>query len=89
MNQQNTRRTALTGIVAALLLSATAHAQAQNLPGKGVDALPLLGTVDEEMFQTLIVSRALEKLGYSVKAPFGLENCSDEVVVGNVFVSLF
>ncbi|MEJ5149971.1 glycine betaine/L-proline ABC transporter substrate-binding protein ProX [Comamonas sp. MYb396] len=57
-------------------------AQAQDLPGKGKDVLPLLGTVDEEMFQTLIVSRALEKLGYTVKDPKGLENGTEHVVVG-------
>ncbi|MBB6577010.1 ABC-type proline/glycine betaine transport system substrate-binding protein [Comamonas odontotermitis] len=81
MNQHNTRRAALTGILTAMLLSTAAHAQPPDLPGKGIDVLPLLGTVDEEMFQTLIVSRALEKLGYSVKAPKGLENGTEHVVV--------
>ena len=63
----------------ALLISTTSLAQ--NLPGKGVDVLPLLGTVDEELFQTLIVSRGLEKLGYNVKAPKSLENATEHVVV--------
>lgn len=41
-------------------------AQAQDLPGKGVTVQPIKSSIAEETFQTLLVSRALEKLGYTV-----------------------
>lgn len=40
---------------------------AAELPGKGIDVQPLQSTISEETFQTLLVSKALEKLGYNVK----------------------
>ena len=35
---------------------------AADLPGKGITVQPVQSTISEESFQTLIVSRALEKL---------------------------
>ena len=72
---------ALTAIAASL--SFNSHADERRLPGKGVEVLPLMGTVDEEAFQTLIVSRALEQLGYTVQPPKSLENGTEHVVVAN------
>jgi len=40
---------------------------AAELPGKGISVQPVQSTITEETFQTLLVSRALEKLGYDVK----------------------
>lgn len=40
---------------------------AAALPGKGVQVQPVQSTLAEETFQTLIVNKALEKLGYDVK----------------------
>ncbi|MDF5479580.1 proline/glycine betaine ABC transporter substrate-binding protein ProX, partial [Vibrio parahaemolyticus] len=40
---------------------------ASELPGEGVTVQPVQSTVAEETFQTLIVNRALEELGYDVK----------------------
>lgn len=40
---------------------------ASTLPGEGVSVQPVQSTVAEETFQTLIVNRALEALGYDVK----------------------
>jgi len=40
---------------------------AANLPGKGVAVYPVQSTLPEESFQTELVNRALEKLGYDVK----------------------
>ncbi|WKL16853.1 glycine betaine/L-proline ABC transporter substrate-binding protein ProX [Comamonas testosteroni] len=69
----------------ALLSFGAAAAQAQtnsrDLPGKGVSVQPLKGTVDEEMFQTLLVARALEKLGYRVQPVKSLENGTQHVAV--------
>ncbi|WP_036771524.1 glycine betaine/L-proline ABC transporter substrate-binding protein ProX [Photorhabdus australis] len=40
---------------------------ATELPGKGISVQPVQSTITEETFQTLIVNKALEKLGYDVK----------------------
>ena len=42
---------------------------AADLPGKGITVQPVQSTISEESFQTLLVSRALEKLGYTVNTP--------------------
>jgi glycine betaine/proline transport system substrate-binding protein len=39
---------------------------AESLPGKGISVYPLQSTIEEEAFQTLLVSRALSVLGYEV-----------------------
>jgi len=44
-------------------------ALAADLPGKGITVQPVQSTISEETFQTLLVSRALEKLGYTVSKP--------------------
>ncbi|NMM77414.1 glycine betaine ABC transporter substrate-binding protein [Acidovorax sp. SRB_14] len=63
----NTRHFASTLLAAGLLaLGLAAHAAA-DLPGKGVKVQPLQSALTEETFQTLLVSRALEKLGYDVQ----------------------
>ncbi|HDV5266837.1 TPA: glycine betaine/L-proline ABC transporter substrate-binding protein ProX [Salmonella enterica subsp. enterica serovar Typhimurium] len=46
-----------------------ASAFAADLPGKGITVQPIQSTISEETFQTLLVSRALEKLGYTVNKP--------------------
>lgn len=73
------------GLIAAAALLAFGAAQAQtaagDLPGKGVSVQPIKGTVDEELFQTQLVSRALEKLGYQVQPIKSLENGTQHVAV--------
>jgi glycine betaine/proline transport system substrate-binding protein len=64
MNTRNFTRTLLAGGLLALGLAT--HAVAADLPGKGVKVQPLQSNLVEETFQTLLVSRALEKLGYDV-----------------------
>jgi glycine betaine/proline transport system substrate-binding protein len=51
----------------ATLVSTSAYAA--DLPGKGITVQPVQSTISEETFQTMIVSRALEKLGYTVNKP--------------------
>lgn len=58
-------------LVALLVLSPVASAQEQ--PGQGVTVQPLRSSIDEETFQTLLVSRALEELGYDVRPVMELE----------------
>lgn len=51
----------------ATLISTSAFAA--DLPGKGITVKPAQSTISEETFQTLLVSRGLEKLGYTVEKP--------------------
>ena len=64
MTTRHFTRTLLAGGLLAMGLSA--HAAA-DLPGKGVQVLPLQSSLAEETFQTILVTRALEKLGYDVQ----------------------
>ncbi|QTL38944.1 glycine betaine/L-proline ABC transporter substrate-binding protein ProX [Xenorhabdus budapestensis] len=50
-----------------IFLTSTSLATTE-LPGKGISVQPLQSTIGEETFQTLIVCKALEKLGYDVKS---------------------
>ena len=45
----------------------SASAYAADLPGKGVSVMPIQSPISEETFQTLLVDKALEKLGYDVQ----------------------
>ncbi|MBJ7223824.1 MULTISPECIES: glycine betaine/L-proline ABC transporter substrate-binding protein ProX [unclassified Brenneria] len=49
------------------LLSAPLYAAQSDLPGKGVTVIPVQSTISEETFQTMLVNKALEKLGYDVQ----------------------
>lgn len=60
------RSTGINAVTLAALLVAPA-AFAADLPGKGITVRPLQSTLPEESFQTELVNRALEKLGYEVK----------------------
>jgi glycine betaine/proline transport system substrate-binding protein len=44
-----------------------AHAASAELPGQGISVQPIESNVAEENFQTLLVSKMLEKLGYDVQ----------------------
>lgn len=61
------RHTVLFATAFATLVSTSAFAA--DLPGKGITVQPVQSTITEETFQTLLVSRALEKLGYTVNKP--------------------
>jgi glycine betaine/proline transport system substrate-binding protein len=54
-------------IAAALTASFGLSAQAADLPGNGFTVLPLQNSLAEETFQTILVTRALKKLGYDVQ----------------------
>ncbi|WP_380183441.1 glycine betaine/L-proline ABC transporter substrate-binding protein ProX [Kalamiella sp. sgz302252] len=58
-----------TALLAAALTTLALPAFAADLPGKGITVKPIQSTITEETFQTLLVSRALEKLGYTVEQP--------------------
>lgn len=61
------RNTILLATAFASLISTCTFAAA--LPGQGITVRPVQSTLSEETFQTLLVSRALEKLGYTVSKP--------------------
>lgn len=67
---QHHRRQLLLGTAGAATLGlshASSWAADQNLPGKGVTVLPVKSALAEENFQTLLVMKALQQLGYTVK----------------------
>ena len=80
-----TRWTRLKVFFAALLtlcLWSTGN-QAADLPGKGVTVQPLKSSIAEETFQTLLVMKALERLGYEVKPIKEVEYATAHVAIGN------
>jgi glycine betaine/proline transport system substrate-binding protein len=81
------RRWLLAGAAAtALGLAATpalAADQAANQPGKGVKVLPLKSSIAEETFQTLLVMKALEKLGYDVQPIREVEYPTAHIAIAN------
>lgn len=60
------RKTAIAAIALSALIGTRAFADTAQ-PGKGVKVLPVQSTITEETFQTLIVNKALEELGYDVQ----------------------
>ena len=60
----------------------SAHA-ADALPGTGVKVQPLQSSIAEETFQTLLVSRALQKLGYDVQPIKEVEYATAHVAIAN------
>ncbi|MFQ3176476.1 MAG: glycine betaine/proline transport system substrate-binding protein [Psychromonas sp.] len=60
------RKTILTTVIAvSATLSSTAWAA--NLPGEDITVQPIQSTIAEETFQTLIVNKAMQALGYTVE----------------------
>ncbi|MFZ4286776.1 glycine betaine/L-proline ABC transporter substrate-binding protein ProX [Variovorax sp. HJSM1_2] len=78
--------TSISRCVAAGLLaigSMGSAAMANDLPGKGVSVQPIKSSIAEESFQTILVSRALEKLGYSVKPTQEIEYATGHLSLAN------
>ena len=70
------------GIAACALLLST-QTQAASLPGDGVTVQPLKSSIAEETFQTLLVMKALERLGYDVKPIKEIEYAAGHIAIGN------
>lgn len=70
-------------LIAAALLALGLGAHANPLPGTGITVQPLKSSLAEEAFQTLLVSRALEKLGYTVLPLKDLEPATEHLAVAN------
>lgn len=78
-----TRRLAWLRAGAAAAALACAGAMAADLPGKGVQVLPLKSSIAEETFQTLLVMKALQKLGYEVQPIKEVEYPTAHVAIAN------
>ncbi|WP_395024309.1 glycine betaine/L-proline ABC transporter substrate-binding protein ProX [Comamonas odontotermitis] len=76
-------RTVLASSLLAVGLAAGTGAQAQELPGKGVQVQPLQSSIAEETFQTLLVGKALQKLGYNVLPIREVEYATAHVAIAN------
>ncbi len=71
------------GLLSASLIFGTGNALGADLPGKNIVVQPLKSSIAEETFQTLLVVRALEKLGYTVKPIKEIEYAAGHVAIGN------
>lgn len=72
------------GLLALAFVASGAAAQAsKDLPGKGVTVQPLKSSLAEEAFQTLLVMRGLEKLGYKVEPMKDLEPATEHLAIAN------
>ena len=79
MNKRHFTRTLIAGSLLALSLAG----HAADLPGKGVKVQPLQSAIAEETFQTLLVSRALQKLGYDVQPIKEVEPATAHIAIAN------
>ncbi|MBN9408968.1 MAG: glycine betaine/L-proline ABC transporter substrate-binding protein ProX [Burkholderiales bacterium] len=78
-----TLRAALAASLLAVGAAGPALAQSQALPGKGIKVQPLQSSIAEEAFQTVLVSRALTKLGYDVQPIREVEYPTAHVAIAN------
>lgn len=72
--------------LAALALTtsvAMAQAPAAELPGKGIQVQALQSSIAEETFQTMLVDRALEKLGYAPQPIKEVEYPTAHIAIAN------
>jgi glycine betaine/proline transport system substrate-binding protein len=68
---------------AAALALTVATAHANDKPGQGVKVQPLQSSIAEESFQTLLVVKALEQLGYDVQPIKEVEYPTAHLALGN------
>lgn len=67
----------------ALPMVSTSASAADELPGKGFKVQPLKSSIAEETFQTLLVMKALEKLGYEVQSMKEVEYPTAHIALAN------
>jgi len=73
-------------LAALALTTSLAMAQAPanaSLPGAGIKVQPLQSSIAEETFQTMLVDRALEKLGYDVQPIKEVEYPTAHIAIAN------
>jgi len=74
------RTTIVAALAASTMLSGAAIAQ--DMPGDGTTVRPVIGLIAEEYFQSRLLFRALEDLGYEVAAPLETEIQTAHLAVG-------
>ena len=79
----NTRHFTRTLVASSLLAFGLAAHAAADLPGKGVKVQPLQSSTAEETFQTLLASRAMEKLGFDVQPIKEVDYPASHVAIAN------
>ena len=79
----NTRHFTRTVLASSLLAFGLAAHAAADLPGKGVKVQPLQSSTAEETFQTLLASRAMEKLGFDVQPIKEVDYPASHVAIAN------
>ena len=72
----------LAAVALAFGLGGTAVA-ADSMPGKGIEVQPLKSSIAEETFQTELVMKALEQLGYDVKPIKEVEYPTAHIAIAN------
>lgn len=82
MTSMTTRQITRT-LLASGLLALGLAASAATLPGKGIEVQALQTPIGEETFQTLLVNKALKKLGYDVKPIKEVEYPAAHIAVAN------
>jgi glycine betaine/proline transport system substrate-binding protein len=65
------------------MTAAAGGALATDEPGEGVEVQPIKSSIAEETFQTLLVMKALEELGYDVNDIKEIEYAAGHVALGN------
>lgn len=81
--QMTTCHTLARTLIATSLVAFGLAATADTLPGKGIKVLPLKSSIAEETFQTLLVSKALQKLGYDVQGIKEVEYPTAHIAIAN------
>lgn len=78
-----TLRNFMAGALFAGAAASLSSVQAQSLPGQGIRVQPLQSSIAEESFQTLLVARALTRLGYEVLPTKEVEYPTAHVALAN------
>ena len=73
----------LAAVAASALALTCLSAHANDKPGQGVKVQPLKSSIAEESFQTLLVMKALQQLGYDVQAMQEVEYPTAHLAIGN------
>lgn len=68
---------------AAMALTVSAAQAADQLPGEGIKVQPLKSSLAEETFQTLLVMKAMEKLGYEVEPIKEIEYATGHIALAD------
>jgi len=83
MQIHNLKKLFIGATFSASLLAAPLTVASSDLPGDGISVQPLKSSIAEETFQTLLVSRALEVLGYEVAGIKEIEYAAGHVAIAN------